>query len=117
MSFWSWFWQRITAVLLLFFLGLHLILEHFSFGSASPTFAWIAARLEHPVFLVVDVLFLAVVSFHGLNGLGNVILDFGMPARYARGLAVGLWLAGMTCFVLGLDIILPLAGYPAWFYW
>ncbi len=92
-------------------------MEHFSAGSAAPTFAWIVARLQHPVFLVVDVLFLAVVLFHGLNGLGSVILDLGMPPRYGRSLSAGLWLLGAASFVLGLDIILPLAGYPAWFYW
>ena len=91
-----WVLQRITAVLLVVFLGLHLWASNF------PT-DW-AAFLR----ALIDLSLLGLALFHGLNGVRAVALDFGLGLQGRRYLSVSLVMLGFTAFLFGVYGLWPL---------
>ncbi len=91
-----WLLQRITAVLLVVFLGLHLWASNFATG-------W-AALLRAGV----DLSLLALALFHGLNGVRTIVLDFGISLAARRFLSVSLTMIGVAALLFGLYGFWPL---------
>ena len=91
-----WLLQRITAVLLVALLGLHLWASNFATNWASVLHAGI------------DISLLAVALFHGLNGVRTVLLDFGLGPQARKFLSVSLWILGFVAFLFGTYGIWPL---------
>jgi succinate dehydrogenase hydrophobic anchor subunit len=98
---WPWLGQRVTAVLVLVTIAVHLILTHYiAIGELS--FADIGGRLGTTAVLVNDIVLLLAVVFHGLNGVRMVVLDYGLASPAGRLiLAVALWAAGLAAAVYG----------------
>jgi succinate dehydrogenase / fumarate reductase cytochrome b subunit len=99
---WPWLGQRVTAVVILVTILVHLVLTHFvAIGELS--YDDIGERLAMTAVLVNDVLLLVAVTFHALNGVRMVVLDYGFKGAGARrGLAVVLWLVGILGVVYGI---------------
>jgi succinate dehydrogenase / fumarate reductase cytochrome b subunit len=98
---WPWLGQRVTAVVIIVTIMVHLVLTHFvAIGELS--YDNIGERLGTTAVLVNDVVLLLAVVFHALNGVRMVALDyaFGSPGS-RRALAVVLWLAGLGAVVFG----------------
>ncbi|MCL6449881.1 MAG: hypothetical protein K6T75_01110 [Acetobacteraceae bacterium] len=104
---WPWFWQRATAAALVVALFLHLWATHFSDPGAEIAFAGVTVRVKTVLYMAVDFSLLALVLFHGLNGLRNVLLDFGVRRRGALWLTVGLSVIGLAWLVLGVFGLMP----------
>ena len=104
---WSWLFQRITAVLLIVCMAIHLILTHIlSIGDINYTS--IGERLAHAGFIAVDIILLASVLFHGLNGLRMVLMDYWFTSRKrAIGLSIVLWVVGIVAMVYGTWALWP----------
>ena len=77
---WPWLGQRVTAVLVIVTIMVHLVLTHM-FASIPLTFDDIGDRLASGAVLVNDVVLLFAVLFHGLNGVRMVVLDWGLSRR------------------------------------
>lgn len=84
-----WVLQRITAVLLAVFLGLHLWASNF-------TADWAALFRA-----LVDLALLVLALFHGLNGVRTVVLDFGPGLQGRRFLSASLAMLGIAGFLFG----------------
>ena len=91
-----WLLQRISAVLLVVLLGLHVWASNFAAVWAPLLRAGI------------DISLLAVALFHGLNGLRTIVLDFGLGAQARRFVSVGLWMLGFSAFLFGMYGLWPL---------
>jgi succinate dehydrogenase / fumarate reductase, membrane anchor subunit len=104
-----WYAQRITGALLLVLLVMHFWLVHYMAGPVRQgelTFEVIRERISNPWMQAINISFLLVALYHGLNGLRNIILDFGWVNRRAAqsftallvivGLAWAYW--GITAF-------------------
>jgi succinate dehydrogenase hydrophobic membrane anchor protein len=103
---WSWLFQRVTAVLLIVCLAIHLVFTHI-LNIGELGYDNIAARLAHAGFTAVDVILLAAGIFHALNGLRMVLLDYWFTSRRrAVGLTVILWEVGLVAM-----------GYGTWALW
>ena len=77
---WAWIWQRISALAILLFLGLHLTLTY------KP---------------VIQFLLLATVIFHAVLGLRVILLDFNIVnVKYQKALIAGLVALGISLFVI-----------------
>ena len=76
MHAWTWFLQRISAVILVIVLGFHIGLLHFSNGGEPLSYSDIIARLKTPVLISLDILLLIFGLYHALYGLYSVFLDF-----------------------------------------
>jgi succinate dehydrogenase / fumarate reductase cytochrome b subunit len=98
---WPWLGQRVTAVVILVTIIVHLVLTHFvAIGELS--FDDIGERLASTAVLVNDVLLLVAVVYHALNGVRMVVLDWGLSGRGARrGFDAFLWVAGIVAVVYG----------------
>jgi succinate dehydrogenase cytochrome b556 subunit len=104
---WSWLFQRITAVILIWGLGSHLIATHiYALGELS--YGNIGHRLAAAYFVAVDISLLAAALYHALNGVRMVVLDYWFKsAASRRSLAIGLWVLGGAFFVYGMWALWP----------
>jgi succinate dehydrogenase hydrophobic anchor subunit len=91
-----WLTQRVTAVLLVIFLSLHLWTSNFSSNWATLLQA------------LTDLSLLALVLVHGLNGVRTVVLDFGISQQARQFLTLVLIMLGVLGFVSGVYGFLPL---------
>ncbi len=98
---WAWIWQRITAVLLVFFLGAHLFVLHYVPENLNINFLGAAARFKSLLYLIIDGGLLAVGLFHGLNGVRNVLFDFVVADGKRRAFNILFWLVGLAFLLWG----------------
>jgi succinate dehydrogenase / fumarate reductase membrane anchor subunit len=91
-----WLLQRISAVLLVLLLCLHVWASNFSADWALLLRAGI------------DISLLVVALFHGLNGLRTIVLDFGLGVQARRFVSVSLWMLGFSAFLFGMYGLWPL---------
>ncbi|MFQ6057010.1 MAG: hypothetical protein ACE5J3_13640 [Methanosarcinales archaeon] len=71
---WAWFLQRITGIIIVLFLFLHLWSIHF-------TKSFLIWMMVSPYFFPI---LLALLLIHGLNGIRVFIIDFGIKLRTQR---------------------------------
>jgi succinate dehydrogenase cytochrome b556 subunit len=82
----EWYLQRITGALLLILLVAHFWVEHYM---AEPlrrgelTYQIILSRISNPYWQAIDVSFLLVALYHGLNGVRSIILDYSKIGKSA----------------------------------
>jgi len=95
-SIFLWLLQRISAVLLVVILGLHIWASNFAANWGSLLRAGI------------DLALLALALFHGLNGVRTVVLDFGLGLEGRRFLSVSLWMLGFVAFLFAAYGLWPL---------
>lgn len=76
MHAWTWFLQRISAVILVIALGLHIGFLHFSNAGEPLKYSDVMVRLKTPVFISLDILLLIFGLYHALYGLYSIFLDF-----------------------------------------
>jgi succinate dehydrogenase / fumarate reductase membrane anchor subunit len=106
----NWYLQRITGAALLVLLIMHFWVEHFTaeVRHQGLTFEVIQRRFfNNPWFVAIDITFLIIALYHGLNGIRNIIFDFGRVTKWFRiavtivligfGLVVAWW--GIDAFV------------------
>ena len=98
---WPWLGQRVTAVLVIVTIMVHLVLTHYiAIGELS--YDNIGARLAGGAVLVNDVVLLVAVVYHGLNGLRMVVLDWGLANSGARrAFDAVLWVVGVAAVIFG----------------
>ena len=80
----EWYLQRITGALLVLLLAAHFWVEHFmsaTLRKGELTYAIILARISDARWQFIDIAFLLVALYHGLNGLRNILLDYSRIGR------------------------------------
>lgn len=77
----SWYFFRISGVLLIFLVIIHLIIMHVSNDVACTTYVFVSARYANPFWRLFDWLLLTLSLTHGLNGLRIVIDDYVSSPR------------------------------------
>ena len=91
--------QRISAIALLFFLTLHMVVVHYPPGHID--FSLIVQRMGNPLWKAIDIAFLFFVLMHALAGAYAVLLDWQKVARFRQLLAIGAIVVGLIAFVYG----------------
>jgi succinate dehydrogenase cytochrome b556 subunit len=95
-----WYLQRITGALLVILLAAHFWVEHFMTAQLQRgdlTYATVHVRVANPVWQAIDISFLIVALYHGLNGLRNIVLDYSrFSARAVQFITVALAAAGIA---------------------
>jgi succinate dehydrogenase / fumarate reductase membrane anchor subunit len=102
MHAWAWLFQRISAVVLLAALGLHIVFLHYVNSGEPLKYSEILLRLKTPLFISLDILLLLFGIYHALYGVYSIFLDFksGKKERvlfFLTCVAAGL---AFTCFGL-----------------
>lgn len=98
---WAWIWQRITAALLLFFLGTHIFVLHYIPANLNIDFAGVAIRFKSTLYFIVDSGLLAASLFHGLNGVRNIVFDYVVSDRKRNFVTLLLLVTGLGFFIWG----------------
>ena len=110
----NWYFQRISGVVLLFTLLAHFwVLHFFPPEHGNITFETVMRRLNHPAWRTVDLTFLVLGLYHGLNGLIIVVHDYIHRPGLRMALVGALWVAAIWFGLIGSMTILGLAGRGA----
>jgi len=100
----QWVMQRVSAVLLLFLVFAHFILQHFT-ASAVTTGLTVSARFNDPMWQGFYVIFVVLGLYHGINGLIGIVNAY-MPKPILRGITwIVLWTLAAVFTVLGISNI------------
>jgi succinate dehydrogenase hydrophobic anchor subunit len=102
-----WLMQLVTGVLIAVLLGIHMVLQHldkilpfFGIDINDPT-SWnsMIERSRHAVWAGIYISLLAVLLYHALNGLRNVILELTPSARAERMVTRTILAFGIVVFI------------------
>ena len=108
---WAWLFQRITAVLLIICLAVHLIFTHI-LGIGEISYETIGERVQHGLYTTVDIILLFAGIYHALNGVRMVLMDYWFGRRkLALGLNIVLWVVGIAAAAYGTWALWPWIGY------
>jgi succinate dehydrogenase / fumarate reductase membrane anchor subunit len=105
-----WFFQRITAALLVVLLALHFIQLHFVNHAAEVTFAGTRARMSNIFYFSTMVLFLITAAFHGVNGVYNALVNQGLTGTPKTVIKWGLIVSGTVLVLQGIRVAFAMAG-------
>jgi len=96
--------QRWSAIALLVFLTLHMIVTHY----VSPyhiDFNFVYNRLQFPIWKIIDIFFLLSVLVHGLAGTYQVLTDFESGFNARKAIAWAALIIGVIAFIYGAKTI------------
>src|SRR5580700_8137212 len=72
----SWYFFRVSGVVLIFLVIIHLIVMHVTTDVACTTYQFVAMRYDNPFWRLYDWVLLTLALLHGMNGLRIVIDDY-----------------------------------------
>lgn len=101
-----WVLQVLTGLLLLLLLGAHLLGNHPDGGLLD--YDAVVARLQQPGILATELLFLLVVTYHALNGVRQVLLDYLPAEGGGRYVTPVLSVIGLAALVYGIWLSIAL---------
>lgn len=107
----SWFFQRVTAVLLVYFLGTHIVILHF-IKKGTITFASVAEKFAaNPVFYkVFYMVFIPALLYHALNGAWSVFMDYNPKPQAQKTMGIVFWAIGLGLTAFGYLAVNSLQG-------
>lgn len=107
---WAWVAQRITGVLVFLFLFAH-ILDTALVRVSPDAYDTVMDIYKNPLAAVLEVLLVAAVLYHALNGLRVIAVDFwSKGAKYQRQL---LWASLAVWFVIMVPVAVVMLSYSA----
>ncbi len=77
----SWYYFRISGVILFVLVILHLLVMHVTTDVACTTYAFVAGRYANPLWRLFDWMLLTISLTHGINGLRVMIDDYVRSPR------------------------------------
>lgn len=80
----GWWFQRVSGVVLIIFVGLHFVDVHFVRGLANLNFEDVAAKWNSPGWRIADAILLVLAMVHGTNGVESVLEDYAAARRTER---------------------------------
>ncbi len=86
-----WVLQRVSALLLICLLMFNFLVFNYSDPGSKTS-----------LFLGVDSILLASVLYHGLNGLHNILVDYGVKPKTQSIVTVIMVVTGLVLFVFGI---------------
>ena len=109
---WSWYYFRISGVLLLFLALGHVYIVHILTPIEQVNYAFVAARYAKPFWRTYDLLLLLLAMSHGVNGMRLVLHDY-VRSRPWRVFAYSvLYSAALIFTVLGALVIVTFQPVP-----
>jgi len=104
LGMWGFVLNRVAGLGLVFYLMLHLgVLSLLTRGPES----WdsFVGLVRHPAFLSLDVVLLAGIIGHGLNGLRVALIGTGILVRWQRQMLIGLGALGVVLLIVSAVLI------------
>jgi succinate dehydrogenase / fumarate reductase membrane anchor subunit len=105
LELYSWFFTRISAVVLFFMAVLHLVYMHIFLGVDAINFEVIAQRWVSPGWRLFDLFLLTFGWLHGANGVRIVLDDYIRPQGWRVLIKSVLYVLTFVLIVLGAYVI------------
>ncbi len=103
-----WIGQAVSGLLLLGLLGLHMIAHHFVVEGGLRDYQEVLAYLGSPLILVIELVFLVVVTYHAMVGVRSIIFDLGLEPGQERTVTGVLIAIGAVIVVYGFYLAITL---------
>ncbi len=103
---WSWFFMRVSGLVLVFLALVHFAVTHIVTDVAETDAHFVGDRWANPLWRLFDWALLALALFHGLNGLRWIIDDYVRSARARAGVKSTLYSVSLALFAYGTFTIL-----------
>src|SRR5437899_11669775 len=97
----SWYFFRISGIVLIFLVILHLLLNHVSTDVSCTSYQLVSIRYENPFWRLYDWLLLTLALLHGMNGLRVVVDDYVRSRGWRLTLQSTLAVVTLVFFMLG----------------
>lgn len=96
---WAWLLFRISGVVLALYLLTHIVIMSLGqFGVDGETLNSVMTTFEHPVAILLDLLLVAAVLYHALNGVRIVLMDLGIGIQRHKVVFWSLMAVAIICF-------------------
>jgi succinate dehydrogenase / fumarate reductase cytochrome b subunit len=96
---WAWLLFRISGVVLALYLLTHIVIMSLGqFGADGETLNSVMTTFEHPVAILLDLLLVAAVLYHALNGVRIVLMDLGIGIQRHKVVFWSLMAVAVICF-------------------
>jgi len=97
---WAWLLFRISGVILVFYLGAHIIITSMGqVGADGETYNNLMTAFDHPIAIILDLLLVAAVLYHALNGVRIILMDFGVGIQRHKIIFWTCMAIAVICFV------------------
>jgi succinate dehydrogenase / fumarate reductase, membrane anchor subunit len=100
----SWVLQRISGIALVILMIGHYILMHYH-PDSGHTYEAVLARMQHSWYRIIDLLFLTLGFYHGLNGIWGIFRDYNMKPWLKISILSALVILGIAFIAWGYNII------------
>ncbi len=105
----QWLFQAASGAFIIFFLGVHLYVAHINGGSPIELFDTVVGNLRDPWWLAFFLIFLWVVTYHGLNGLKGIIYETGISAKARKFVSWAIFAVFVVSVIYGTILSLVVA--------
>ena len=102
----SWYFFRISGVLLIFLALIHLAIMHVSNDVSQTVYQFVVTRYSNPFWRVYDLLLLTLALLHGLNGLRILIDDYVRPRGWRLLAQSTVWTIALAWWLMGMMTII-----------
>ena len=108
---WSWFFMRISGLILVFLVLIHLYVMHLvGEGVDQVDFAFVSRRWDNVGWKTFDWLMLFLALLHGSNGLRIVINDYVHRPGLRAGLKASLYTVTTVLMIMGTAVLITFDG-------
>ena len=103
----SWVFQRVTGVILVVILIGHYILMHYT-PESGHTYDAVLARMQSNWYRVLDLVFVVLAMYHGLNGVWGIFRDYKLKQWQSVAIMGFLIIFGLAFTLWGIKTILDI---------
>ncbi len=104
--------QAASGLFLIFFLGVHLYVAHIDFGHPIQFFTSVIENMHNPWWLAFFIVFVWVISYHAVNGLGGIIKDLTMSEKGKSYVNMGMLALYIVTVIYGTILAILVARIP-----
>lgn len=108
----QWFFQAVSGIFLVFFVGVHLYLAHINFGHPIAFYREVLINLHNPAWLLFYIVFVWVITYHALNGVKGIIYDLGLKPQTKKYVAYIITAVYIATVIYGTILAIVVAQIP-----
>ena len=109
LGMWVWLIHRLTGLALVLYVLMHIFVISFSVaGAGGAAFDQVMEFLRAPFFVVMEIVLMAAVLFHALNGIRILLFDLGIGVRRQKEIFWGLMVVAAVAWLVGTYFLFPL---------
>ncbi|HEY3250355.1 MAG TPA: succinate dehydrogenase, hydrophobic membrane anchor protein [Ignavibacteria bacterium] len=103
----SWVFQRVSGLILVVVMIGHYILMHYN-PESGHTYDAVLARMQSNWYRVLDMVFVSLGMYHGLNGMWGIFRDYKLKSWQSITIISVLIIAGLAFTLWGIKTILDI---------